>query len=158
MLSIASSVGLFTSASAANAYLTKGIADSTLHTGEYVQDALKLEQVGVNAVRGIGDRGASLVEVERIGDIRIYDTRIDFRAGALFGSVEIVRADAKPALDDALRLAGLLARRLALAQAGRLHGQPVALPETAKAGQPPAGGPALAPMAPVPADLSPDAG
>ena len=147
-MSIDTYVSTFTSPSAADAYLTRGIAVATQYAGKDVgQTPLHLDEVGVNAVRGLGERAASLTEVSRFGDARLYSTSIGFRTGSMFASVTITRADAKPALDDALRVAQQLARRIGLAQSGALHEQPVPVPATAKQGQAPAGGPPLPALA-----------
>ena len=111
----------------------------------------------MNAVRGLGERAASLTESARFGDARLYRTSIVFRTGSMVASVTVTRADAKPALDDALRIAQQLARRIGLAQSGGLHEQPVPVPATARQGQAPAGGPSLATLALSPADLAPGA-
>jgi hypothetical protein len=157
VVSVQTTVSLFTSSSAANEFMTKGIADATKYAGRYVGDGLYLDEVGVNAVTGLGDRAASMTGSGRFGSARFHETSIGFRTGTIFAEVTIARADAKPALDDALRIAQKLARRIGLAASGTLRERPVAVPETAKQGRPPADGPALTPMVLTPGDVGPGA-
>ena len=158
LVSVDTSVSTFTSSSAADAYLTRGIAAATRYAGKDIgQSPRHLDEVGVNAVRGLGERAASVTEVESFGDARVYSTSIGFHTGSIFASVTVTRADAKPALDDALRIAQQFARRIGLAQSGQLHEQPVPVPATAKQGQAPAGGPPLPGLALSVADLQPGA-
>jgi hypothetical protein len=153
VISLGSSVDLFTSPSAANAYVTKGLADATRFAGKDVESGLHIEKVSLTAVRGLGDRGAAITSSIRLGDTRLHDVSVGFHVGSVFASVDVTRADAKPALDDAVRLAQQLARRIRLAESGALREQPVAVPGTAKQGRPPRGEPALAAMALAPGDL-----
>ena len=154
---LGSAVHRFGSSGAADADLSKGFGDATRFAGKEVEPGLHLDKVGFAAVQGVGDRAAATTEAGRFGHTRFVTTSVAFRIGTLVGTIDVVRADDAPVLDEAIRLAGRLADRIARVESGALHEQAVPLPATAKQGQPPAGGPALAPMALSLADLPPGA-
>jgi hypothetical protein len=147
VLSIGSSVDLFTTAAAAERYIAKQLADGRKYDGRYVEAGLRLTDWRTSPVRGLGGGAVLIREALRLGDARFSGTVVVFRTGKLMGSVGVTRADARSDVAYTVRLARQLARRMNGGGSGGLGLQPVFVPQTARKGKPAAGGPDLAPMA-----------
>jgi hypothetical protein len=152
LATIESSVDVFRNARAADAFLTKQLRDARRLRGKEVEYGILVASRAFPAGR-IADRAIGLRMTGELGDWRVYETVVAFRAGALVGAVAIDRADLKPSTAQAARLARLLADRVRLATAGALKGQPVAVPAYGRKGRAPLGGPGLAAMALTRSDL-----
>jgi hypothetical protein len=152
LVAIESSVDVFTSPRAADAFLTKQLLDARRLRGKEVEYGM-LVASRTFAVDRIGDRTVGLGTTGEIGDWRAYETLVAFRAGALVGAVQVSRADRKSSRALAARLARMLAVRVRLAAAGTLKARPVSVPPYGRKGRAPLGGPDLATMALTRPDL-----
>ena len=150
---IGSSVDLFRSAGAADAFITKQLRDARRFRGKRVDFGVSLVASNTFPVSSIGDRAVGLRTTVELGGKRLYDTVVAFRVGPLAAAVLIERADAKPVAASAERLARLLAERILLAAAGKLNARPIPVPPTGQKGRPPVGGPDLTAMALSASDL-----
>jgi hypothetical protein len=146
LLSIGSSLDLFKSARAADAFITKQLRDARRLRGKFVEFG-RLVASSTFATGRIGDRSAGLHTIGMLGDKRFHETLVGFRVGALVAAVTIDRADGVQVDALAGRLARSLVARVELAAGGKLKGQPVPVPPVGRKGQRPPSGPDLAAMA-----------
>src|SRR5262249_52017845 len=112
ILAVGSSVDLFKSAAAAEAYNAKQLGDGKRYDGKYVEAGFHLTGWRTTPVRGLGNGAVLIRETLRLGDTRFYGTLVAFRSGRLLGSVGITRADSKSETQRAVALARQLARRM----------------------------------------------
>jgi hypothetical protein len=147
VLEISSSVDLFASAGAAGRYIAKQLADGRRFNGKYVDAGFRLSGWRTSPATGLGPGAVVIRESLRLGDARFHGTVVVFRLGKLMGSVAVTRADARSDAAYAVRLARVLAKRMQQAGRASFGLQPVFVPQAARKGTPPAGGPDLAPMA-----------
>jgi hypothetical protein len=153
VLSVGTSVDLFTGAAAADRYLAKQMRDGVRYDGKYVEAGFRLTDWETSPAKGLGKGAVLIREALRLGDTHYNGTLVVFRSGPLLASVGITRADAGADARLAMSLARLLAKRMHRATSGSLGFQPVFVPQTARKGVAPAGGPALENMALAAADL-----
>jgi len=157
VVELTSSVDLFRSAGAADAYVARQLADARRLRGKYLGAGEALESSGTFAVSAIGDGAVGLHEHIRLGHGTLDTRLVAFRVGPLLATVAITRGDAKRTDQAAIALARLLETRVHAAEAGNLNANPVAVPQIGRPGVAPAGGPALGPMALTGADVAPGA-
>ena len=155
VLAVGSSVDLFASAAAAGRYSAKQLRDGARYDGKYVEAGFRLTdwstspRQGARQGRGRDPRGAAARRHALPRDARRSSAAA--RCWARSASRAPTRS---PTRASAVRLAQLLAEADARRPAGVSLGfQPVFVPQTARKGRRPAGGPDLAPMALAAGDL-----
>jgi hypothetical protein len=153
LLYVDSSLDVFSSARAADGFLTKQATDTRRLRGQRVELGVRLAASGTFPVGSLGERSVGLRTTVSFGDVRFYDTLVAFRVGSLVAAVGVERTDAKATTALSLRLARQLAARIRLAATGKPSAQAVPVPLVGKKGAKPSGGPDLASMALTAGDL-----
>jgi hypothetical protein len=155
LLEIDSEVELFRGADAVAAAIGKDLRDFRRYEGKVVS-GVRLERVQTFPVAGLGPPALGARLEASIGGKRLWISGVEFRLGALEGSVTISRADANDESARAVALARALERRMRGVLAGTVTGKPVAIPKKQPPGTTatrPPGSPDLSRAMLRPADL-----
>ena len=156
-------VGLFSSESAASAYLRDRIDYTRGLAGTSPQEGVTFGAVVPFDVRMANDEAYGLRESAVFGGDHIFRTLISFRRGRIVAGGMVIRADSGSATADVERVAGILDTRIPVAlHGGPANGKPVLVPKDGvpldgqqPSAQRPRGAPDLAAIALGPADLPP---